>query len=166
MKNRKLSLVLCVFFGPFGFHKFYEGDIRAGILYFFTAGIFFFGWIKDIIKYATMKESDYDAEKMREEKKAEKRIKKEERDRRVEKAREQRQEKLRNRTCPKCGGRNFHAFVMEKEIMPEKRIMRHGLNLNPLHPLTFSKTKEKVVRKRVAKSVSKFVCDDCGYIFK
>lgn len=166
MKKRKISLVLCILFGPFGFHKFYEGDILSGMLYFCTAGLFFVGWIADIIKYIAMNEEEYDAAKIREGKKEKKRIKKDEKERKILEIRESQQENFRNRTCPKCGGKNFHAFVIEKEIIPEKRIMRHGLNLNPLHPLTFSKTKEKIVRKRVTKNVSKFVCDDCGNIFK
>ena len=34
--NKWVSLILCLFFGVFGFHKFYEGKIGMGILYLFT----------------------------------------------------------------------------------------------------------------------------------
>lgn len=48
-KNKWVALLLCIFLGPFGAHKFYEGKIGMGILYFFTAGLFGIGWIIDII---------------------------------------------------------------------------------------------------------------------
>jgi len=38
------------FFGLFGVHHFIDGKIGMGILYLFTAGIFGFGWLVDIIK--------------------------------------------------------------------------------------------------------------------
>lgn len=48
--NRKLiSLLLCLFLGVFGAHKFYEGKIGLGILYFCTCGLFFIGVIVDFI---------------------------------------------------------------------------------------------------------------------
>jgi len=46
-KNKWVALVLCIF--TICGHKFYEGKISSGILYFFTAGLFFIGWIIDII---------------------------------------------------------------------------------------------------------------------
>lgn len=47
------ALVLCILFGYFGAHKFYEKKIGMGILYFFTLGLFGIGWIVDIVKLAT-----------------------------------------------------------------------------------------------------------------
>lgn len=50
IKSRKTALLLCIFLGFFGAHKFYEGKAGMGILYLFTAGLFIFGWITDIFK--------------------------------------------------------------------------------------------------------------------
>ena len=44
-----VALLLCIFLGFFGAHKFYLGKIGMGILYLFTYGLFGFGWIIDII---------------------------------------------------------------------------------------------------------------------
>lgn len=48
-KNKWISLLLCLFLGIFGVHKFYEEKIGIGILYLFTGGLFCIGWIVDII---------------------------------------------------------------------------------------------------------------------
>lgn len=51
-KQRITSLVLCIFLGYFGAHKFYEKKYGLGVLYFFTLGLFCIGWIVDCIKLA------------------------------------------------------------------------------------------------------------------
>ncbi|MBA7469334.1 hypothetical protein ES707_04601 [subsurface metagenome] len=51
-KQKKVALLLCIFFGPFGFHQFYVCRIGMGVLYLFTLGIFGIGWINDIINIA------------------------------------------------------------------------------------------------------------------
>ncbi len=49
MKNKKR--ILCTIFGGwFGLHKFIDGEIGIGVLYFFTCGLFLVGWICDIVK--------------------------------------------------------------------------------------------------------------------
>ena len=48
-KNKWLALLLCLFLGVIGGHKFYEGKAGMGILYFFTAGLFGIGVIVDLI---------------------------------------------------------------------------------------------------------------------
>ncbi len=48
-KNKWVALLLCLFFGYFGVHKFYEGRILAGLLYLFTFGLFGFGWLIDCL---------------------------------------------------------------------------------------------------------------------
>lgn len=68
--------------------------------------------------------------------------------------------------CPNCGGENYHAFVEEKVIREGETKKTVSLNLNPLKPFTVFEEKEKVVREPRVKYVSKFVCDDCGKIFK
>lgn len=52
-KSKVLALLLCIFFGVVGAHRFYVGKAGTGILYFFTAGLCGFGWIIDIILIAT-----------------------------------------------------------------------------------------------------------------
>lgn len=49
-KNKWVSLLLCIF--TLCGHKFYEGKIGMGILYLFTGGLFFIGWVIDIITLA------------------------------------------------------------------------------------------------------------------
>lgn len=47
--NKWVSLMLCLFLGFLGAHKFYEGKGGMGILYILTCGLFGIGWIVDII---------------------------------------------------------------------------------------------------------------------
>lgn len=48
-KNKWVALILCLFLGYFGAHKFYEGKIGMGILYLLTGGLLFIGVIIDFI---------------------------------------------------------------------------------------------------------------------
>ncbi|MGN0454980.1 MAG: TM2 domain-containing protein [Ruminococcus sp.] len=48
-KNKWVSFFLCLFFGVFGVHKFYEGRILLGIFYICTVGIAGIGVIIDLI---------------------------------------------------------------------------------------------------------------------
>lgn len=48
--DRKIDFILCLLFGYLGIHKFYEKKILVGVLYLFTGGFFFIGWIYDCIK--------------------------------------------------------------------------------------------------------------------
>ena len=48
-KNKWVALLLCLFLGFFGAHKFYEGKILFGIIYFLTFGLFGIGIIIDAI---------------------------------------------------------------------------------------------------------------------
>ena len=48
-KRKIITFVLCLFFGMYGVHKFYQKKIGLGILYLFTLGIFGFGWLVDTI---------------------------------------------------------------------------------------------------------------------
>lgn len=49
-KDKHMALLLCIFGGFLGLHQFYVGKIAIGLLYMFTLGFFFIGWISDIIK--------------------------------------------------------------------------------------------------------------------
>lgn len=48
-KSKIVALLLCIFLGGLGIHRFYVGKIGTGILYLFTGGLFGIGWIIDII---------------------------------------------------------------------------------------------------------------------
>ena len=52
-KSKTVALLLCIFLGVFGAHKFYVGKIGMGILYLFTVGLCGFGWIIDIVLIIT-----------------------------------------------------------------------------------------------------------------
>lgn len=56
--DKNTALILCIFLGYFGAHKFYEGKAGMGILYLLTLGLFGIGWIVDIISIA-MKPNPY-----------------------------------------------------------------------------------------------------------
>ena len=50
--SAQTMLLICVFLGTLGVHKFVEGEILMGFVYLFTGGLFSIGWVIDIIKYA------------------------------------------------------------------------------------------------------------------
>lgn len=52
-KSKTTALLLCIFGGYLGLHDFYVGRIGKGILMMLTGGLFFIGWIVDIIKIAS-----------------------------------------------------------------------------------------------------------------
>lgn len=49
-KNKWVAFFLCLFFGYFGAHKFYEGKFAIGVIYIITLGMACIGWIVDIFK--------------------------------------------------------------------------------------------------------------------
>ena len=49
LRNKWVSLLLCLFLGYVGAHKFYEGKIGMGVLYLVTGGLFLIGVIVDLI---------------------------------------------------------------------------------------------------------------------
>ena len=52
-RNWVAALLLCIFLGTLGIHRFYAGKIGTGILMLLTAGGFGIWWIIDIILIAT-----------------------------------------------------------------------------------------------------------------
>lgn len=47
--NKTTALLLCLFLGWAGVHRFYEGRIMSGLLYLFTFGLGGIGWAIDFI---------------------------------------------------------------------------------------------------------------------
>ena len=48
-KNKWVAVLLCLFLGAFGVHRFYEGKIGTGLLYLFTLGLGGVGVLVDFI---------------------------------------------------------------------------------------------------------------------
>lgn len=58
--SKATRIIITIFGGWFGLHKYMDGKIGMGILYTCTAGLFYIGWIYDIIqafKMSSFKES-------------------------------------------------------------------------------------------------------------
>lgn len=51
-KDKTVALLLCIFLGMYGAHRFYEGRIGTAILWMFTFGLFGLGWLYDVIRIA------------------------------------------------------------------------------------------------------------------
>jgi len=48
-KSWVTALLLCIFLGGIGAHRFYVGKIGTGIIYLLTGGLFGIGWVVDLI---------------------------------------------------------------------------------------------------------------------
>lgn len=181
--KKRTELILCIFLGWFGAHKFYTGKIGMGILYFFTTGMFLVGWIYDIAtlslnykkEYVKLEEDEIDKivlENPRNRTASIKQYRKitgenfKNASVEIDNAYERTGINPYKKLCPKCKSGNCTAFLETREIAPEKRIVEHSANLNPLKPFTFVNSNEKVVRRSISKTYTKFVCNDCGKIFE
>lgn len=79
--------------------------------------------------------------------------------------REEKRKKYK-RICPRCGSENIHAYVDNVEINKGKVKTTYSINLNLFKPFTLINKNEKVVSDPFNLEVTKFVCDDCGRIFR
>ncbi len=52
VKNYAVTLLLTIFFGYLGFHRFYAGKVGTGTWFLFTGGLLLIGWIVDIFTVA------------------------------------------------------------------------------------------------------------------
>jgi TM2 domain-containing membrane protein YozV len=52
-KSKLVALLLLLFLGGVGGHRFYVGKMGSGILYLFTGALFGIGWIIDLIGIIT-----------------------------------------------------------------------------------------------------------------
>ena len=57
-KSKTTDLLLCIFLGTLGVHRFYEGKIGTGILWLCTLGLFGIGWVVDIVLIVTNRAKD------------------------------------------------------------------------------------------------------------
>ena len=57
-KSKITALLLCIFLGGLGVHRFYVGKIGTGIVWLLTGGVFGIGWLVDIIMIAVGKFKD------------------------------------------------------------------------------------------------------------
>lgn len=48
-KSKMTALLLCIFLGGFGIHRFYVGKIVSGIIWLLSFGLFGIGWLVDIV---------------------------------------------------------------------------------------------------------------------
>lgn len=63
-KNWVVCLLLCIFLGYLGIHRFYVGKIGTGILWLLTVGLFGVGYIVDLLLIATFKFTDANGNKL------------------------------------------------------------------------------------------------------
>lgn len=63
-KSWLVTLLLLIFLGGLGIHRFYVGKIGTGILWLFTAGLFGIGCIIDLIMVVTMNFTDSEDKKI------------------------------------------------------------------------------------------------------
>lgn len=59
-KNKVNMVLICLFFGIFGVHKFKEYDYLKGILYLFTFGLFGVGMLSDLFRLITTPKEYFD----------------------------------------------------------------------------------------------------------
>jgi TM2 domain-containing membrane protein YozV len=62
--SRLVALILCIFLGYLGVHRFYVGKVVTGVIWLLTGGLFGIGYIVDIIMIALGNFTDIDGNRL------------------------------------------------------------------------------------------------------
>lgn len=49
VRDKTVTLLLCIFLGIFGAHRFYEGKIATAVIWLLTGGLMGIGWVIDLV---------------------------------------------------------------------------------------------------------------------
>lgn len=58
-KTRRTAILMCLFLGSFGGHRFYLGQTGMGILYLCTLGLLGIGLWSDLIRFIMMSDEEF-----------------------------------------------------------------------------------------------------------